>query len=133
MSNTYTLEGLRFTEDEEIIQYFTRGQCNALAYELNRLKGYSLGICSSSAGGEDDFGAHAFCYTSDGLVIDIRGVQHFADFRMDWLYFPFVTRYTLSDYHKEMRFWKNDTHYTQDRFARKWAKIIVDILEDPFY
>lgn len=121
---------LKFTEDESVIAYFTEGQCNALAYELHKLTRFTLAIISDYPVGQDDYGGHAFLIDSDAHAIDIRGRQPIDDFWKDWTYFSHIHRFhTLKEYEKEMSLWDNKIHYTKDREAKRWAKLIVDILD----
>ncbi len=124
------LEGITFTEDEDIIFYFVEGQCNALAWEIHKLTGFSLGIYTDSPLGSD-YSAHAYAYTSDGLILDIRGIQTFDKFKLDWPWLHLTHRFSSSkEFEKEMTTWNNVTHYTKDRRAKEWAKRIVAQLHD---
>lgn len=120
---------IKFTEDQDVIDYFTQGQCNALAWEIHKLTDFSLGIYTDAPAGDPDYGGHAFVYTSDGLVLDIRGVQEFDVFSQDWPWLSYVHRFMKSsDYELEMTLWSNTIHYTKDKYAKQWAKYIVSLL-----
>jgi hypothetical protein len=118
-----------FTEDQDVIDYFTQGQCNALAWEIHKLTGFSLGLYTDAPVGQIDYSGHAFLYTSDGLILDIRGIQEFDVFKKDWYWLHTVHRFLRSeDYELEMALWENKIHYTRDKYAKKWAKYIVSLL-----
>lgn len=128
---SYAPDQIRFTKDEDVIEYFTQGQCNALAWEVHKLTGYSLGLYTDEPVGQPDYGGHAFVYTSDGLILDIRGIQTFDEFKEDWPWLSYVHRFmTAADYELEMVLWENRIHYTRDRRAKRWARLIVDMLDN---
>jgi hypothetical protein len=120
----------RFTNDQSVIAYFTEGQCNALAYELHKLTGWSLAIISDAPVGQRDYGGHAFVFDSDAQVIDIRGRQPLDVFWKDWTFLPLIHRFhTRKEYEYEMQLWENNIPYTRDREAKQWARLIVDMLD----
>lgn len=123
---------MSFTDDEEVITYFTEGACNALAWELHKLTGWSLAILSDRPIKDGNYGGHAFIINSEGLAIDIKGVRTLEDIRDDWYFCGYLTRFfTADDYAKEMsKHWdSHGPHYTKDREAKLWAKKILDMLK----
>ena len=67
---------------------------------------------------------------SDAYAIDIRGRQTLNNFWKDWTFFKYIHRFhTLHDYEIEMKLWENKIHYTKDKEAKLWAKLIVDMLD----
>jgi hypothetical protein len=119
----------RFTNDPEVIEYFTEGQCNALAYELHMLRGHTIAMVSDNPKGSDDYMGHLFVIDSEANAIDIEGCRPLEDLRESWDFLPRIYRFfTLADFELEMTLWDNKIHYTKDREAKKWARIIDDIL-----
>ncbi len=120
----------KFTDDQSVIEYFTEGQCNALAWELHKLTGWTLAIISDYPVGQEDYAGHAFVIDSDAYAIDIRGKQHLDDFWRHWRFLTHIYRFhTSKEYEKEMVLWHNKIHYTKDREAKMWARLIVDMLD----
>jgi hypothetical protein len=123
---------LTFTDDEDVIAYFTEGQCNALAYEIHLLTGWTLALISDLPARSEDYCGHVFIIDSDGLAVDIEGIENLATFREKdkWSWMPYIYRFfSLSEFQMEMGPWDNQIHYTRDKEAKKWARIIVDILD----
>lgn len=119
----------KFTEEREVIEYFTEGQCNALAYELHLLRGYTIAMVSDNPKGSADYMGHLFLINSDADAIDIEGVRPLEEFRDAWDFLPRIHRFfNLAEFEFEMILWDNDIHYTKDKEAKKWAKIIDDML-----
>jgi hypothetical protein len=120
---------VKFTGDQEVIEYFTEGQCNALAYEIFLLTNWNLAMVSDMPVGSADYMGHLFVVDSDAWAIDIEGHRPLEDLRQQWDFCPHITRFvTLADFQLEMVLWDNKIHYTKDREAKKWARIIVDML-----
>jgi hypothetical protein len=121
-------EEVEFVQDQDIIDYFTLGKCNALAWEIHKLTGWSLAIVSDLPIKNGDYGGHAFVFDSDAMAVDIMGRRHLDKLLDYWNFCPYITRFhTTKDYEKEMRInWDGD--YTKDRKAKYWAKIIVEML-----
>ncbi len=121
---------ISFGADQDTIEYFTLGQCNALAYELHKLTDWSLVIISDAPVGQEDYGGHAFVMDSDANAVDIRGRQDLDTFWKDWTFFSHTHRFiNLKEYEQEMILWENKIHYQRDRRAKQWARLIVDMLD----
>jgi hypothetical protein len=131
LSSTYSSE-VTFTEDEDVISYFTEKWCNALAWELHKLTGWSLVIVSDLPLKDDNYGGHAFLMDSDGLAVDIMGRRNLGLLQDYWDFCPFITRFhTAEDYQREIeRSWDNAGSYMRNRKAKMWAKSIVDLLNE---
>jgi hypothetical protein len=118
-----------FTADEDIIQYFTEGQCNALAFQLHKLTGWTLALLSDEPVGSEDYMGHVFVIDSYGYAIDIEGRRPLQELLDRWDYCPLLYRFfNLQEFELEMALWDNKIHYTRDREAKWWAKYIVDML-----
>jgi hypothetical protein len=119
-----------FTDDADVIEYFTHGQCNALAWEIHKLTGWTIALVSDLPAGSEDYMGHAFVIDSDGFAIDIEGKRPLDEIREQWDFLPCIHRFfTLHEYEVEMVPWDNDIHYTKDKEAKLWAKLIVDMLK----
>jgi hypothetical protein len=126
-----TAERIIFTDDEDTIAYFTEGQCGALAYEIHKLTGFSLGLISSLPVGSEDYMGHLFVFNPDGLVIDIRGVRTLEDVKDEWYFCPYIYRFfSLKEFEYEMVDWQMGTRYDRDKNAQHWAKYIVNVIND---
>jgi hypothetical protein len=121
-----------FTADPYVIKYFTKGQCNALAWEIYKLTGWQLGMLSDIPVGTDpDYFGHLFVVDPTAMVVDIRGRMHLSNFKEFWPMLPFIHLFESAEsYELEMMLWENDTHYTADTYAREWAEYIVDVLNN---
>jgi hypothetical protein len=130
---TAVLDKKSITDDEDVIMYFTQGQCHALAWELHKLKGWMPGIISDDYFGTPDYMGHAFVVNDKGMAVDITGEQTIEDFRADWpyLHHMHICRST-AEYKKEMLMWVSDTKYNKDPEAKLWAQYIVDKLGSQF-
>jgi len=129
MADWPVAEEVAFTSDSEVIKYFTQGQCNALAFELWKLTDWNLGLVSDEPAGNPDYSGHIFVIDQNAMVIDIRGRKTMDNFRKKWPFLPhFYLFRDIESFELEMMLWENDIHYTRDRYARRWAKYIVDIL-----
>lgn len=118
-----------FTDDPYVIKYFTQGQCNALAWEIHKLTGWEIGLLSDEKVGQPDYAGHLFVIDPSGLIIDIRGRMHLANFKEFWPMLPYVHVFDSPEsFELEMMLWENDIHYTADPEARLWASYIVDVL-----
>jgi hypothetical protein len=125
--------GKSFTQDSEVIKYFTAGQCNALAWEIFKRKrdeGYMLAMLSDDKVGTREYMGHLFVVDADQeIAIDIQGAVPLDDMFDAWpnLGHFHVFRSTAS-FRKEMKQWRNDTPYNRDPEAAYWADVIVDKL-----
>lgn len=128
---TFSDEIISFDFDQDIIDYFTLGACNSLAWELHKLTDWSLAIVSDRKIKTGNYAGHAFVFDSDGLAIDIMGRVKLDKLEAYWYFCPYLTRFhTTKDFQKEMSWhWDNSPHYTRDKTAKKYAKIIVDTLK----
>lgn len=119
-----------FTQDQDVIDDFTLGNCNALAWEIHKLTNWSLVIASTEPIKSGNYGGHAFVMDSDAMAVDIMGRRELDKLLDYWYFCPYLHRFhTRQDYEKEMRLhWDNHIHYTRNRRAKQWAKIIVDAL-----
>lgn len=118
-----------FTDDPFVIKYFVSGQCNALAWEIHKLKGWQLGLVSDEPAGQPDYLGHLFVVDPTAMIVDIRGRMHLPNFKEFWPMLPFIHLFeSVESFELEMLLWENDIHYTKDGFAREWARYIVDIL-----
>lgn len=117
-----------FGADASTIDYFTNGFCNALAWEIHRLKGYSLAMVSDLPAGSDDYFAHVFVVDSEAYAIDITGRIPVAEMRANWSGLPYYTTFfSDAEFNREMILWYNQ--YNRNKKAKYWAKLIVDILD----
>lgn len=122
-------EVMDFEADESAIEYFTHGQCGALAYEIHQLTGWSLGLISDQPVGSPDYMGHLFVFDSDGLVVDIKGRRTLDEVRDEWYFCPYVHRFfSLKEFEYEMLEWDMKIRYDKDKLARRWARYIADIL-----
>ena len=120
---------MNFTDDRRVIRYFTQGQCNALAYEIYKLKEWTLAVVSDEPVGTDDYFGHVFIIDSDGFAIDINGRRPVDELRSEWPMMPLIHRFfDLAEFEHEMLCWENDTPYNKDPEAKLWARYIVDTL-----
>lgn len=123
-----------FTDDIEVIKYFTLKQCNALAWELYKLrqdKKYQLAMLSDDKAGSKDYMGHVFVIDANqDVAIDINGVVTLDEMFEAWprLGYFHVFR-SPAAFRKEMQDWINTPHYARDPEAKYWAKFIDDILE----
>lgn len=118
-----------FTDDAEILEYFSEGQCNALAWEIHKLTGWTLALVSDMPVGSPDYCGHAFVIDSDARAVDIKGRRLLSSLRKDWDFCLHLHRFmSLAEYEREMTLWDNVIHYTKDKKAKLWARHIVDTL-----
>jgi hypothetical protein len=114
-----------FTDDEEIINYFSEGQCGALAYELHKLTGWTLAMVSSSPAGSPDYTGHLFVMDSEGMVIDIKGRRTLEAVQDEWYMCGYVHRFfTLKEFEYELIEWEMSPRFDRDSKARQWARHI---------
>lgn len=124
-----TDEVIDFGADEETIAYFTQSQCHALAYEIHKLQGWTIGLISDQPAGSPDYMGHLFVFDSDAMVIDIKGRRSLDDLKDEWYFCPHIHRFfSLAEFKSEMRDWDMHPRYDRDKHAKEWAKYIVDIL-----
>lgn len=118
-----------FTDDEDIIAYFTEGQCPALAYEVHMLTGWTIAMVSDQPVGSPDYLAHVFIINSEGMAIDIKGLRTLEDIKDEWSFCTYVHRFwDLKEFAYEMLEWDLRPRFDQDLKAKLWAVKIVDIL-----
>jgi hypothetical protein len=129
LSSIFSDEIVSFTDDKDVQSYFLEGQCPALAYEIHKLTGLTIAMLSDEPVGSPDYLAHVFIMDSNGLVIDIKGRRTLQDVRNEWYFCKYLHRFwNLKDFEYEMLDWDLTTRFDKDLKAKKWAKIIVDIL-----
>lgn len=117
--------------DEEIEDYFTHGQCPALAYELHKLTGWTIAMISDKPVGSPDYMAHVFVINSDGMAIDIKGERSIEDIKDEWYFCSHIHRFwNLAEFEYEMLDWDLRIKFNKDSKAKEWAKIIVEHLQD---
>jgi len=123
------MDTLTFTDDEDVIAYFTEGQCPALAYEIHKLTGWTIAMISDNPAGSPDYMAHVFVMDSDAMAIDIRGRRSLDVMKDEWYFCAHVHRFfDLKEFEYEMRDWDLRPQFDRDRHAQLWAKQIVDML-----
>lgn len=122
-------EILRFTDDEDVIDYFSLGQCPALAYEIHKLTDWTIAMLSDHPVGNPDYMAHIFIIDSSGFAIDIKGRRTLEEVKSEWYFCHNLHRFwNLKEFEYEMLEWDLDTRFDKDAEAKCWAKIIVDML-----
>lgn len=122
-------ERVEFTQDEDIIAYFTEGQCGALAYELHKLTGWTLALVSDSPVGSDDYCGHVFVINSDGQAVDIKGVRPIEEVRQEWYFCSYLHRfYSTGEFEFELDAWECSPAYNKDPEAKLWARTILNSL-----
>lgn len=120
-----------FNFDEDIQSYFVEGQCGALAYELHKLRGWSLGLISDHPVGSQDYMGHLFVFDSEAMVIDIRGRRTLDEVKEEWYFCPYVHRFfSLQEFEHEMQGWDMNIRHDRDRKAKYWSKVILQELQD---
>lgn len=120
---------MNFTDDEDIISYFTEGQCPALAYELHKLRDWSLLMVSDHPVGSPDYLGHIFVVDSDGMAIDIKGRRTIAEVQEEWYFAKHLHRFfSMKEFEYEMLDWDCSPRFDSDPKAKLWAKKIVDML-----
>lgn len=129
MDTIFSDEIIEFTDDEDVIHYFTRGQCPALAFELHKLTDWSIVMVSDRPAGSPDYFAHVFVMDSNAMAIDIKGRRTFEDLKEEWYFCDYTHRFfSLKEFEYEMLDWDLATRFDRDKKAKYWAKYIVDIL-----
>lgn len=119
-----------FTDDPEVIEYFTVGQCGALAYELHKLTGWTLVLLSTLPVGDRGLTGHVFVIDSDGMAIDIKGKRTIDEIKEDWDFCHYLHRFwDLKDFKKEMDGWYFSPRYDRDKEAKYWAKFILEQID----
>lgn len=129
---------ITFDADQETVEYFIYGQCNALAWEIHKLTGWDLILVSDDLAGTPDYLGHIAVINDSDEVVDIEGVKDLDAFMLRWrdVVTPYRT-FHLENFHrfrsrkefqKEMLSWENDIPYNRDPFAKFWAGIIVDTI-----
>jgi hypothetical protein len=120
---------MSFTDDKEIISYFTQGQCGPLAYEIYKLTGWTLALLSNLPVGDPGLLGHVFVIDSDGMAIDIVGKRTLDQIRTEWDFCNHLHRFwDLKEFEKEMSQWYFNPRYDRDKEAKLWARQIVDML-----
>lgn len=118
-----------FTDDEDVISYFVNGQCHALAYELHKITGWTLALISDQPVGSPDYMGHIFNIDSDGMAIDIKGRREIEELKDEWHFCKHLHRFwDLKEFEYEMLEWDMRPRFDKDKEAKKWAKIIIDML-----
>ena|SRR6187551_2916712 len=118
-----------FTSDRKTVHYFTRGQCNALAYEIWKLTGWPIGQLSDLPPGNVDLFGHFFVVHPNGKFVDIRGRMDEYEFIQFWPTLKIKHIFpNIKAFRQEMKLWVNDTPYDRDPHAARWARYIVDTL-----
>lgn len=120
---------MNFTDDEDVIAYFTEGQCPALAYELHALKGWTIAMVSDQPAGSDDYIAHVFVIDSDGMAVDIKGRRSIDEVKEEWYFAHHLHRFfSIQEFKVEMREWDCSPRFDRDPEAKLWASKIVELL-----
>ncbi len=120
---------LYFDFEEDVQEYFLSGQCPALAYELHKLTGWSIGMLSNYPVGSPDYLAHIFVFDSEGNAIDIKGRRSLNEIQDEWSFCGYTHRFwDLKEFEYEMLGWFLDTKFDKDSKAKQYAKKIVDII-----
>lgn len=120
---------MSFTDDQDIIEYFTEGQCHALAYELHKLRGWSLVMVSDQPAGSPDYLGHIFVVDSDAMAIDIKGRRTLEELQEEWHFAKYTHRFfSLKDFEYEMQEWDCNPSFDRDPKAKVWARKISDML-----
>jgi hypothetical protein len=120
---------MSFTDDEDVITYFTLGQCGALAYEIHKLTGWTTALLSNLPVGDPSLSGHVFNIDSDGMAIDIKGKRTLEAIKEDWDFCQHLYRFwDMKDFRKEMDTWLFSPRFDKDKEAKLWAKKIVDLL-----
>ena len=115
-----------FTDDEEVISYFSEGQCGALAWELHKLTGWTLAMISSSPVGSPNYTGHVFVMDSEGMVIDIKGRRHLEEVQDEWYMCGYTHRFfTAKEFEYELNGWEMSPRFDRDREAKQWARRIM--------
>lgn len=121
---------ITFTNDEDVISYFTEGQCGALAYELHKLTGWSLVAITDGPIDSLDYSGHVFVVNSDGLAVDIKGVRTIDEVKEDWYFCHYLHRFfSHGEFDSIMSTWDFRPAYSEDPEARLWARTILNLLD----
>jgi hypothetical protein len=121
---------MEFTDDEDVITYFTEGQCPALAYEIHKLTGWTIAMVSDYPAGSPWYMGHVFVIDSDGMAIDIKGKRSIEDVQNEWYFCGHLHRFwDMKEFEYEMLEWDLKPKFDRDKKAKLWAKEIVDLLD----
>jgi hypothetical protein len=123
-------ESIVFTDDEDVIAYFTEGACPSLAYEIHKLTGWTIAMVSDCPAGSPDYMAHVFIINSDGMAIDIKGLRTIDEVKAEWHFCNHLHRFwSLKEFEYEMLDWDLSPKFDKDLKAKLWAYAIVKELE----
>lgn len=123
-------EPLLFDFCEDIQYYFTHGQCPALAYEIHKLKGWTLAMLSSEPVGSPDYMGHVFVIDSDAYAIDIKGRRSLEDIKDEWWFAHHLHRFnSLKEFEYEMLDWELKPKFNKDKQAKLYAARIIELLD----